>query len=113
MKLTKSLSAWGYPDFKTVLQKEIQTIDPALLPLQKGLSLSSYVSEKPFHVTILNVNDSDKLITAKTGIFYTGIIAGCSCADDPTPQDEQQEYCEIQFSIDKTSAQVTFFLLDD
>jgi hypothetical protein len=113
MELTNSLSAWGSPDFKTVLQKDIQAIDPALLPLQKGLSLSSYVSEKPFYVTILNVTDSDKLITAKTGIFYTGIIAGCSCADDPTPQDEQQEYCEIQFSIDKTSAHVTFFLLDN
>lgn len=113
MKLTKSLTAWGDGEFKNILIKELQNINPDLLPLQQGLSLSSYVSEKPFSVIILNVSDSDSSIIVKTGFFYTGIIAGCSCADDPTPQDEQQEYCEIQFSIDKSTAEASCVLLND
>lgn len=113
MKLINTLQAWGKNDFKNVLKDEIQKLEPALLPLQKGLSHSSYVSDKPFSVTILNISESNEFISVKAGIFYTGIIAGCSCADDPTPQDEQNEYCEIQFSIDKTSAETKFDLLND
>lgn len=87
-------------------------IDPALLPLQQGLSLSSYIGKTPFSVTILNVVDEARTIKVKTGVFYTGIIAGCSCSDDPSPIDEQNEYCELLFSINKNTAETEVFLLD-
>jgi len=51
------------------------------------------------------------VIRVKAGIFYTGVIAGCSCADDPTPIDEQNEYCVVQFDIDRTTADATVTLL--
>lgn len=111
MKLTNSLKAWDSAEFKTVVKNEIQNLDPTLLPLQQGLSLSSYVSDRPFSVTILNFMETADIISVKAGIFYTGIIAGCSCADDPTPQDEQNEYCEIQFDIDNNTAETTVTLL--
>lgn len=113
MRLLKSLNSWGKPDFTSIVKQEIQDIDPGLLPLQQGLSLSSYVSDKPFDVTILRITDKDESITVKAGIFYSGIIAGCSCADDPTPVDEQSEYCEIIFSINKRTADTTASLLDE
>jgi hypothetical protein len=47
----------------------------------------------------------------KAGIFYTGVIAGCSCADDPTPVDELNEYCVVQFDIDRMTAETTVRLL--
>ena len=53
---------------------------------------------------ILNVTESVDLVRVKTGIFYAGIIAGSCCADDPTPISEQNEYCEIQFDINKVTA---------
>ena len=113
IKLTKSLQALAGPNFKTILKTDIQNIDPALLPLQQGLSLSSYVSDNPFSVTILNVTETPDALIIKSGVFYTGIIAGCSCADDPSPQDQQNEYCEVQFTIDKSSAETNIILLSD
>lgn len=110
-QLNKSLNAWCTSEFKNVLKQEIAQLDSGLLPLQQGLSSSSHVTDRPIQVMILGVGDDADLIRVKAGIFYTGIIAGCSCADDPTPIAEQNEYCVLQFCIDKQSAETTVTLL--
>ena len=112
LKLSKALQANHSPEFNKTLKNEIQDIDPSLLPLQQGLSLSSYVGKTPFSAVILNVSKEQNHIKIKAGIFYTGIIAGCSCSDDPSPTDEQNEYCELLFSVDKDTANTEVKLLD-
>ncbi len=82
-----------------------------LLPLQEGLSQGSYVSESKFSAMILGVSEEAGVIFARAGFFYTSIIAGCNCADDPSPVEEQTEYCEMQFEINKKTAEVTVKLL--
>ncbi len=88
-------------------------MDAGCLPLQQGLTTSSYVTDQPFQAMIISVNEEAGLIRAKAGIFYTGIIAGCSCADDPTPIEEQAEYCVVRLDIDSTTAEATVSLLDE
>lgn len=112
LKLSKALQANHSPEFNKTLKNEIQELNPNLLPLQQGLSLSSYVGKTPFSAVILNVREEADYIKIKAGIFYTGIIAGCSCSDDPSPTDEQNEYCELLFSIDKETANTKVQLLD-
>ncbi|MCW9015161.1 MAG: hypothetical protein OQL06_15445, partial [Gammaproteobacteria bacterium] len=70
-------------------------------------------SDKPVQLTINNMSENSENILIKTGIFYSGIIAGCSCADDPTPTDEITEYCEVLFEINKQSAETRITLLPD
>jgi len=62
---------------------------------------------------IMNASEEADFIHAKVGIFYSGIIAGCSCADDPTPISELNEYCEVQLAIDKNTAEATVTLVPD
>jgi hypothetical protein len=109
--LADSLKAWGSPGFKETFRAEVASLDSMQLPLQQALMQSSYVSDKDFTVVILNISETKNDIEVKTGIFYAGIIAGSCCADDPTPLDEQTEYCEIQFVINKLSAETTIKLL--
>lgn len=109
--LTKSLNAWGTPAFEQILKEEIERLDVGVLPLQRGLSQGSYTDGKGLAVMIIGVTEEQQIIRAKAGIFYTAIIAGCSCADDPTPVDELAEYCEVQFDIDKTTAETKVTLL--
>lgn len=113
IKLSKTLQAFDSDTYKDIVKQEIQAIEADLLPLQKGLSQSSYVSKTPFSVVILNTTEDADTLKVKTGIFYTGIIAGCSCSDDPSPTDEQNEYCEILFSINKNTAETYILLLAD
>lgn len=113
IQLPQSLNAWGTPGFKETLKQEIERLDPALLPLQQGLSISSHVAERPFQALILGATEEAGSIRVKAGIFYAGIIAGCSCADDPTPIDEQTEYCVLQFDIDTATAAARVTLLEE
>jgi hypothetical protein len=112
-RLPQSLNAWNTPGFRDVLKREIEQLDAAVLPLQQGLARSSHVSDRPFQAMILGVHEEAALIRVKAGIFYSGIIAGCSCADDPTPIDELNEYCVLQLDIDRTTAEATVTLLEE
>jgi hypothetical protein len=111
MKLTSALNAWGTPAFEAILKQEVEQMDAALLPLQQGLSQSSHTDGANRSVMIISVTAGAGFIRAKTGILYTGMIPGCSCADDPTPMSEITEYCEVQFDIDILSAETTVTLL--
>ena len=113
IKLTQTLNAWNTPAFNDVLKEEIEQLAAADLPLQQGLSQSSYVSGADFQVMIIGVFNTPENICVKTGIFYKGIIAGCSCADDPTPIDEQTEYCVVQFDINTETAKTAVRLLHE
>lgn len=113
LKFEQALSAWGTPDFKTVLKQEISRLDFAQLPLQQGLTVGNYVSDAPITVVINSALQHEGMIQVKAGIFYQGIIGGCSCTDDPTPASDINEYCEVQLTIDCFSAATEIFLLTD
>jgi len=103
INLINALQAWGTPGFESTLKDEIQMLDAVSLPLQQGLVQSSHVSDEAFSPVIISTRNMRDRILVKTGIFYSGIIAGSCCADDPTTVCEQTEYCEVLFEIDKDS----------
>lgn len=108
---TQSLAAWKTPAFESVFKQEICQLEKDALPLQAALSQSSHVSDSAIDPVVLTINEGQDGINIKTGVFYSGIIAGSCCADDPTPVCEQTEYCELLFSINKASAEVSITLL--
>ena len=111
--LDKALSAWETPGFNRVLKMEIEQLNAVQLPLQQGLATSSYVADGKFSAMVLDVSEDSGFVHAKAGILYSGIIAGCSCADDPTPVSEQSEYCEVLLAINKLTAETTVTLVTE
>jgi hypothetical protein len=109
--LQKSLQAWNTRTFDNVFKSEVSDLDKQLLPLQKGLLFSSYVSPDKISPVIMSSSSGTTHLLIKTTIFYTGIIAGCSCADDPSPQDTQQESCDLLFRINLTNAETQIELI--
>lgn len=109
--LHQTLKAWNTPAFADALKQEIEQLDAASLPLQQGLSQSSVVSDDPARAILLGTSERAGRLYARVGIFYTGIIPGCSCADDPSPPNDYTEYCEVQVEIDPETAEASFTLL--
>lgn len=110
LTLHQSVRAWGSPEFEEVLKQELgQQADR--LPLQQALASSSSVAEVPITVLIQSVAEAGDAIRVKVGIFYEGLIGGCNCAGDPTPDSSYTEYCELLLEIDKASAAATVTLL--
>ena len=109
--LQKSLQAWDTKSFNNTFKSEVGALDKQQLPLQKGLQFSSYVSPENITPVIIASSANATHLLIKTTIFYTGIIAGCSCSDDPGPQDTQQESCELLFHINRHNGETTIELI--
>jgi len=62
---------------------------------------------------IIGVSEVRDALRVRAGVFYKSVIAGCSCADDPTPINERAEYCELEFEIDRKTANARVSLLSE
>lgn len=113
IKLAKSLAAWRTPKFEETFKIEMSELRKDDLPLQRALKQSSHVADRKIEVVILQTDESDTAVRVKAGIFFYGIVAGSCCADDPSSNCEQAEFCEAQFHIDKITADTRVELLDE
>jgi hypothetical protein len=111
LRLPESLAAWGSPGFPAALRRELEA-QAGLLPLQQALAGSSAVSGDRIEVMLIATDADASQIRARVGVFFSGIVAGCSCADDPTPVEAQNEYCELEIGIDRLTATACAALAD-
>ena len=111
IQFRETIEQWGTAAFNHLLKKDISALNGSQLPLQQGLSLSSVALDDQLDVILLKVSEVNGEVHVKSGVFYTGIIAGCSCSDDPSPTDRQNEYCEMLFKIDKQTGAASVALL--
>jgi hypothetical protein len=110
VKLDETLRAWNTEAFARTLKAEIEGLEIGTLPLDEGLSHGGIVGDGGFSVTPLStVEDADALI-ADIGIFFTELIGGCSCGDDPFPSNA---YCRIRLRIDKATAEAELSAVPD
>jgi hypothetical protein len=107
--LTRSAAAWNNPAFEATLVDELSALGPhhpALRHLlQAGLTQTSAVAEAPLGIQVLGRSAAGGRIQVRLGIFYAGVIAGCNCADDPTPVDTITEHCEALIDIDPATGE--------
>ena len=114
IRLAKALAAWGTPEFDAALKRELEQLPMDALPLQAGLSASSYVLDnRNIQAMVIDAHEQAGHVRAKVGIFYSGILGGCACADDPTPVNENSEYCVVQFDIDRDTADTVATLVNE
>lgn len=113
MQLIESAKAWNSEAFESVLKREVATLGKTRLPLQQGLAHSSYALDDNLRIVLLDRSQRGRTARLRLGAFYSGIIAGCNCADDPSPPDEITEYCEMQIELDLDSGDACIALLED
>lgn len=100
------------PSFHREFKQMMSSLDPKHLPLQQGLQHSSVALDDALDFVLLATSENESSLRLKAGIFYQGIIAGCSCADDPTPVDTVAESCEVEIGIDKGTGEAVILLVD-
>jgi len=113
IQLPAALSAWGTPAFPDVLKQELERLPAGALPLRAALTHGSHALDEGIGARLIAVKANPATLRARIGIFYFGIIAGCNCADDPSPIEPHPEYCELLLEIDRASARATLTLVDD
>lgn len=110
IKLLNALNAWPSASFSQILKTELEHLETGSLPLDKAVRQGGYVDDSRITATVLSAKENATTIHARAGIFFTEIVINCGCGDDPM---ETNAYCELQISIDKTSGQTAFAVLQD
>lgn len=71
------------------------------LNLQTALRHGSYALADTLQLSILSRSCEEHGIELRVSAFFDSVIAGCSCADDPTPLDTVSEHCVLNVTLDK------------
>jgi len=108
--LANSLHDWNTDVFSRTLKNELEHLPAGTLPLDKGVAQGGMVDDNNLTASVLSFNENETAIQAKAGIFFTEIIINCGCGDDPMPTNA---YCELQITINKTTAETEFRLFQD
>jgi hypothetical protein len=103
--LIRSVAASGTPAFEAVLREELAALGPDALGLQQALTAGNTALPDGIGIMILRREETPDTIRARAGVFFTSLLGGCACADDPTPENENAEYCEIDITIDRRTAE--------
>ena len=105
--LPETWRALATPRFDEILQDELESLPVEQLPLQQCMRQCNYVLDLRPDILILGTDDIDNEMQIRIGVFFSGLIAGCSCADDPTPIEPLAEYCELLLRMDKQTGYTT------
>lgn len=110
LKLRGALQKYRSGSFGKVLKRELESLPNGSLPLEKCTSRCGIVDDSHISVTVINTRQYESCIQAKIGVFFTEIVAGCVCGDDPTPENA---YCEMLIRIDQATGEAKFEPVSD
>lgn len=102
LKFSNAIQAWNTDAFSKSLKQDIEALEKGVLPLEKGTTQGGLVDDSNITATIMSFSENENSILVKAGVFFTEVIGGCSCGDDPITENA---YCEIKLNIDKTTAE--------
>lgn len=110
LKFEHATRAWGTSDFPFDFKQELAQ-NVKQLPLHQALIQGNQVANEPVTVMINSVTENNGLIQISAGIFFKGLLVGCSCSDDPGGPSETNEYCEVQVELDRETSAAKLLLV--
>ena len=109
LRLVAALRDWDTPRFEQTLKHTLEQLAPADLPLSRACSAGGLIEDNQLAVTVISTDAALQAIHVRLGIFFSELVGGCSCGDEPY---SQPGYCQLQVSIDRQTAEASFEWLD-
>lgn len=108
--LTGLLPYWGTREFDPALKRAIEGLAAGSLPLGGVLGQGGLVDDSDISVTVIHTRENGQTLLAKVGVFFTEVVGGCSCGDDPFTQ---PAYCMLLVTIDRQTASAGFEVIEE
>ena len=109
IRLPDSLREWDTAEFSGSFKREIQGLPSGTLPLQSRGMQNGLVDDSDLSLVLLQTTETEDMYEIRTGVFFSEIIGGCSCGDEPAVENA---YCEIWVRIQKKTAAASMVLAD-
>jgi hypothetical protein len=106
--LLDSVGAFGTPAFAAVLRGELLALTEGVLPIageQGGL-----IDPASLGLTLLSSRADAERIEVAVGVFFTEIVGGCSCGDEPFGV---SGYTELRIRIERTDGAAVILFRED
>jgi hypothetical protein len=87
------------------LKQDIEALGVTAVPL--ATTQGGHIDPNKFSVTVLTTQDTLDAIEARIGVFFSEMLGGCNCSEDPV---ESDGYCELIVTINKQTALTRFAL---
>jgi len=92
------------------LKDELESGIGVALPLDQGTREGGYSDPQGLEVTVLGIQENKASLQVRIGVFFTEIVANCSCGDEPM---EKPAYCQMSLMIDRNSGETTASVISD
>jgi len=99
-------------ELEATFKAEIAALAPGDLSLERGMSHGSIAKADALSAMVITSTIDPTRVRIHAGLFFTSVVAGCACANDPTPMNDEPEYCEAVFEIDRPGGAAHMQLLD-
>ena len=109
LNLYDALAFRGTTEFPARLKCAIEALDAGYMPLHQCVNQGGQADASHMAVTVLDVTEVQDDIRARIGVFFTEVVGGCSCGDEPF---EQPVYCELGVTIDRQSGDAVFNVIE-
>jgi len=110
IQLENILEHLNNPQFPHAIKQTLENLPAGSLPLEKATTQGGMIDDNKISVGILNYKKDGPIIQVKFSVFFTEIIGGCNCHDDPV---EANAYCEMLAHIKADSGITSFTLCED
>jgi hypothetical protein len=110
LRFPKTLQAAGAEACKSALKSELETLQGGSLPLASGTAQGGLIDDSRITATVFELRDEPDWIRAGVGIFFSEIVGGCSCGDDPIVE---PAYCRLLVTVDRKTAEARFEPVSD
>ncbi len=101
----------GQP-LKPALKADLEALPSGLLPLQQALRQGSVALYQDLHPVVLSVDSGPDTHELVCTLFFSSLVAGCQCADDPSPEERLAESARLRILIDARDASAEIRLID-
>ena len=101
----KCLEAKDSSDLAQELCSTLKALPSGTLPLEAGCDQGGMVDDRDIAATVLGIEQTADHILARVGVFFTEVVGGCNCNEDPL---EVNAYCLLEVRIDSATGDARF-----
>jgi hypothetical protein len=94
------LSACGEQGLARALASALEALPPGALPLRECCNQGGWVDDSALAFSVLELRPDPLCIEARVGVFFTELVGGCNCHDDPA---QVNAYGVFEVRIDRIS----------
>ncbi|WP_322521817.1 hypothetical protein SR882_02710 [Guyparkeria halophila] len=99
-------------EMEATFKAEIAALSPDALPLQQGMAHGNVAQGDTLSAMVIGSVIGPERLRIHAGLFFTSVVAGCACTNDPSPMNDEPEYVEVEFEIDCRDGATQVRLLD-